>query len=142
MDHDAHGMSAERGMQQLHIRKIRSLLTHEGDHPKMISTGDRVIEIVRQNERVVLFCDFLETGRELASHVGYRLREELPMKAAGRLPWKEAYRQACDFRVEGRPKNGHSKVFSLGSHPAGWPHKSVPGCKGSLGPHNISQTPF
>ena len=26
VDHDAHGMSAERGMQQLHIRKIRSLL--------------------------------------------------------------------------------------------------------------------
>jgi hypothetical protein len=95
----------EHNVQQLHIRKIRTLLAREGDHPKMIKTGQKVLEIVRDNERVVLFCDYHETARELALHLGHRLRDELPMKAAGRLPWMEAYRLACKFPAEGRAQN-------------------------------------
>lgn len=97
-----HGSDNERYVQQIHIRRIRALLDREGDHPKMIKTGDYVLEIVRENERVVLFCDHHETARELALHLQGRLREKFPMKGAGRLPWEEAYRSACQFQLDGR----------------------------------------
>lgn len=102
VDHDGHGAQDERDVQQLHIRKIRALLAREGDHPKMVTTGDNVLAIVRDNERVVLFCDHHETARELALHLGRRLRDELPMKVAGHRPWEEAYSRACYFLAEGR----------------------------------------
>ncbi len=102
VDRAGHGARGERDVQQLHIRKIRTLLACEGDHPKMVATGEKVLEIVRDNERVVLFCDHHETARELALHLGCRLRDELPMKAADRLPWPEAYTRACTFKAEGR----------------------------------------
>jgi SNF2-related domain/Helicase conserved C-terminal domain len=105
VDHDGHGAQGERDVQQLHIRKIRTLLTREGDLPKMVATGENVLEIVRDNERVVLFCDHHETARELGLHLGRRLRDELPMKVAGRLPWEEAYSRACSFLAEGRAQS-------------------------------------
>jgi hypothetical protein len=119
VDHDGHDADDERDVQQLHIRKIRALLAREGDHPKMIATGDKVLEIVRDNERVVLFCDHHATARELALHLGRRLRDELPMRAADRLPWVEAYSRACEFLADGRAQekalNGfHSWLSSDG----------------------------
>lgn len=102
VDHDGHGAQDERDVQQLHIRKIRALLAREGDHPKMAATGENVLGIIRENERVVLFCDHHETARELALHLGRRLRDELPMKVAARMPWEEAYSRACSFQAEGR----------------------------------------
>ena len=105
LDYGGHGPDEECNVQKLHIRKIRALLTREGDHPKMVATAHKVLEIVRSKERVVLFCDYHETARELALHLGGRLRDVLPMKAVGRLPLEEAYSRACTFRAEGRAQN-------------------------------------
>lgn len=102
VDHDGHGSQVEREVQLLHIRRIRALLAREGDHPKMVTTGEHVVDIVRDNERVVLFCDHHETARELALHLGRRLRDTLPMEGAGRFPWEAAYSRACSFVAEGR----------------------------------------
>jgi hypothetical protein len=111
VDRDGYGDPEARDMQKLHIRKIRALLAREDDHPKMIATGDKVLEIVRNNERVVLFCDYHATARELALYLGHRLRDELPMKAAGGLQWKAAYSRACSFRAEGSAQRRALKGF-------------------------------
>jgi ERCC4-related helicase len=127
VDHDGRGAQVERNVQQLHIRKIRALLAREGDHPKMVATGQNVLAIVRDNERVVLFCDHHETARELALHLGRRLRDELPMKFAGRLPWEEAYLRACSFPANGRAQDRALEGFlawlssdGIGAQVASW----------------------
>lgn len=84
----------------LHCKKLRALLAKEGDHPKMVSTGDAVVNIVRANERVVLFCDHHETARELALYLARRLRIDLPVTRTPKAYWRDAFLQACRFKVE------------------------------------------
>jgi hypothetical protein len=87
---------------QRHARAIGAQLKLEGDHPKMVATGDAVLRIVRGDERVVLFCDHHETARELALYLGRRLRTELPIEASPSRPWVAAYRNACRFEADKR----------------------------------------
>jgi hypothetical protein len=67
----------------------------------MVATGNEVLRIVGEGERVVLFCDHHETALELALHLGRRLYDEVPLNPAPPLPWPEAYRRACRFEADG-----------------------------------------
>jgi SNF2-related domain/Helicase conserved C-terminal domain len=101
VSHEVEPTHPDNEFLRLHCRRIRVLLGKEGDHPKMISTGNEVIRIARANERVVLFCDHHETARELALYLGRRLRTELPSTRPSPAPWKEAFVKACRFTAEG-----------------------------------------
>ncbi|MDP2345577.1 MAG: SNF2-related protein [Deltaproteobacteria bacterium] len=89
------GSSTADLLQRRHIASVRKLLSTEGDHPKMIATGDEVLRIVREGERVVLFCDHHATARELALYLGRRLRDEHPVERVGPAPWGWTYASAC-----------------------------------------------
>jgi hypothetical protein len=101
VDHDGTRAPIEREVQQRHIQKVRALLDEEVDHPKMLVTEERVLSIVRSGERVVLFCDYHETARELALHLGKRLREQLPFEKAKLPGWAARYPYAAQLQADG-----------------------------------------
>jgi hypothetical protein len=101
VDTDGTQAPDEREAQQRHIQRARALLSKEVDHPKMLVTEERVLSIVRTGERVVLFCDHHETARELALHLGKRLREQLPLEKATLPGWAARYPYASQLKAEG-----------------------------------------
>ena len=64
-----------------------------GSHPKVEATVQRVRELWRNGEKVLVFCFYVETGRALRAHISRALREEIACRAAERLhmnPAKES----------------------------------------------------
>ena len=46
-------------------------------HPKVRATAERVLAAWRQNEKVVVFCHFIQTGRTLRRVISDRIHEEI-----------------------------------------------------------------
>ena len=54
-------------------------------HPKIAATVERVLELWRSGEKVVVFCFYIATGRSLRHHISAALRDELIALAAPML---------------------------------------------------------
>ena len=77
-----------------HVERIQNLRADGAVHPKMQAVGLAVTEVVqKEGEKVVLFCDHLETARELAVHLMAVLPRILAPKLCGMSVWKDAWTQ-------------------------------------------------
>jgi Helicase conserved C-terminal domain/SNF2-related domain len=56
-----------------------------GAHPKIAATTERVVELWRTGEKVVVFCFYIATGRALRAHISQRIQDELLHEGARKL---------------------------------------------------------
>ena len=55
------------------------------DHPKIAATTERVVELWKAGEKVVVFCFYIATGRALRAHISQRIQDELLREGARKL---------------------------------------------------------
>jgi ERCC4-related helicase len=65
-----------------YLTRISSALPDEDDdalrqHPKMQATVDRVVELWRQREKVLVYCFYIATGRALRRHIAKAIEREI-----------------------------------------------------------------
>lgn len=58
-------------------------------HPKLRPVVDHVVELWRRQEKVLLFCHYIKTGRALRYYISERIRDELYARAAQKLSCKK-----------------------------------------------------
>jgi len=87
--------------------------THDswGSHPKIQATVQRVLELWRSGEKVLVFCFYVETGRALRAHISRTLRDEVVGRAAGALSLDPAEENAV---LEGLERIGE-RLLRVGS---------------------------
>jgi len=71
-----------------YIQSLAAALPDEAaysQHPKIAPLVDRVLDLWRQREKVVVFCHYRETGRALVRHLSAGLERELWRDAAARF---------------------------------------------------------
>jgi len=59
-------------------------------HPKVSATVERVLDIWRQGEKVLVFCHYIATGRILRARISDAIREEIRRQGARKLRCKQA----------------------------------------------------
>ena len=59
-------------------------------HPKIRATTERVINLWKAGEKVLVFCHYRATGRALRQHISARLHQELLTLGAEKLPGRTA----------------------------------------------------
>lgn len=77
-----------------HLSHMRHLRRQAGCHTKMVAVGDHVAAVLRDGEKVIIFCDHISTAQELAMFLHDRLPGILPNGAPGVPGWKRAWVQA------------------------------------------------
>jgi superfamily II DNA or RNA helicase len=71
-----------------YIQQLAAALPNEAayaQHPKIAPLIDRVLDLWRQREKVVIFCHYRETGRALVRHLSAALERQLWRNAAERF---------------------------------------------------------
>lgn len=86
-------------------------------HPKIGPVAERVVELWRRGEKVVVFCHYVKTGRALRSHISHLLQRELVGQACGELgisPQKfAATMEHSAKRFEKRDRSLHRRSSEL-----------------------------
>jgi ERCC4-related helicase len=71
-----------------YVQRLAAALPNEAayaQHPKIAPLVDRVLDLWRQREKVVVFCHYRETGRALVRHLSAALERQVWSDAAARF---------------------------------------------------------
>lgn len=74
-----------------HARVAKNLLASNGRHAKIVSTVERVKQIVVEQEKVLVFCDHHATATELATALASDLRWPPPVSSPKPEAWRAAW---------------------------------------------------
>lgn len=81
--------NSEQQKMQWYLKQIENSLPRAGGvvtamHPKVSATVDRVIDLWRRGEKVLIFCHYIETGKALRGMVSRRISQIIEEMAADR----------------------------------------------------------